>query len=70
MVASLYVFKILYEYNFHSRSFRYTASVMTIIGRVLLGLYKTRDKSYVNVPSEMLDTRDLLKAGNEGLSAP
>ena len=39
---------------------------MTIIGRVLLGLYKTRDKSYVNVPSEMLDTKDLLKAGHRG----
>ncbi|CAE7578956.1 unnamed protein product [Symbiodinium pilosum] len=42
----------------------YTASVMTIVGRILLGLYKTRDKSYVNVPTEMLYREDVLEVEN------
>lgn len=37
---------------------------MTIIGRVLLGMYKTRDKSYVNMPTEMLSADDILKVEN------
>ena len=56
----------LWPSGVHPETFadEYTTSVMTIIGRVLLGLYKTRDKSYVNVPTEMLSAEDILKVEN------
>ncbi|CAJ1401360.1 unnamed protein product [Effrenium voratum] len=56
----------LWPVGVHPESFadEYTAAVMTIIGRVLLGMYKTRDKSYVNIPTEMLAPEDLLKVEN------
>ncbi|CAE7320799.1 unnamed protein product [Symbiodinium sp. CCMP2456] len=42
----------------------YTVSVLTIVGRILLGLYKTRDKSYVNIPTAMLDHDEVLDVEN------
>lgn len=56
----------LWPSGVHPETFadEYTASVMTIIGRVLLGMYKTRDKSYVNMPTEMLSADDILKVEN------
>lgn len=42
----------------------YTVSVLTIVGRILLGLYKTRDKSYVNIPTAMLDHDAVLDVEN------
>jgi len=42
----------------------YTVSVLTIVGRILLGIYKTRDKSYVNIPSAMLDHDAVLDVEN------
>lgn len=56
----------LWPSGVHPETFadEYTVSVMTIIGRILMGLYKTRDHSYVNVPTEMLSADDLLKMEN------